>query len=117
MIRKYKFYNKKQADRVLWKIYKRIKSKEVVVRLERYLGKDIWAALDFTEDDAIITIQHDKPIVNCFIHEYLHLIYVGKPESEILRRELELVSLLSRTQIENLVRRLSTLIRHKVVER
>ncbi len=117
MIRKYKFYNKKQADRVLWTIYKRIKSKEAVVRLVRKLGDNTWAALDFTDDDAIITIQHDKPIVDCFIHEYLHMIYVGSPESEILRREEEIVSLLSRIQIENLFRRLSTLIRHKLVER
>jgi len=117
MIKKYKYYTKKQADRTLWLIYKRIKIKEVVVRLDRTLFKTAVACLDIEYEDSIITINPDHPIVDSFIHEYLHLIYWGKKEAEILRREEELVSLLSNVQIENLFRRLSTLIRHKPLKR
>ena len=116
MIRKYKYYTKEQVNQQLKLIYKRIKTKESVVRLDKDLDKKIAARLDFEYEAAVITINPKYALIDCFVHEYFHLIYFGHPEKEILRREEEFVSLLSNIQMENLLRRLSTLVRHKNIK-
>ena len=114
MIKKYKYFTKKQANRILWKIYKRIKDKEVVVRFDSSIAKtkpklDAW--LSVTEKGTMIIIHPDSSIIGSFVHEYLHIIYCDAEEKEILRKEKELISLWSDRQLENLLSKLTKLIR------
>jgi len=103
-----------QANRILWRIYNRIKMKEVVVRFDSSIGHskpklDAW--LNTTENDTMIIISPDAVLINSFVHEYLHILYCDNSEIDIITMEKELVSLWSDRQKENLICRLTELIR------
>ncbi len=114
MIKKYKFFTKMQSNRILWRIYKRIKMKEVVVRFDSSIGHskpklDAW--LHISGKDTIIIIRPDAIIIDSFVHEYLHILYCDSSEIDIITMETELISLWSDRQKENLICRLTELIR------
>lgn len=103
-----------QSNRILWRIYDRIKMKEVVVRFDSSIGRskpklDAW--LNTTGHDTMIIISPDSVIIDSFVHEYLHILYCGSSERDIITMEKELISLWSDRQKENLICRLTELIR------
>lgn len=109
------YFNKAQADRCLWRIYRRIALGEVVVRLNRDTEKMVAATLDIGEEDAVITINPNDPIIDCFMHEYLHIFFHDAKESVIERMEKELMSHWTDRQLETLLRRLVKLVRLRPV--
>lgn len=113
-------FTKKQADRLLWKLYKHINNKTARIRLDRSIAPDHgWL---FYEKPNKIIINPDKQIIHCFVHEYLHIFYPNKHhyltqndyENWILEMEDELVNHhWSMRQLENLLKRASKLIRFR----
>lgn len=109
---KYRYFDKKRADRCLRCIYSRIKQSEVIVHLDRRINKANSAELAISETGrALITINPDEKIINCFIHEYLHIFYMEAKEKAIMTMEKELMSLWTDRQLENLLSRLTVLLR------
>lgn len=113
-----KYFIKAQADRYLWKIYRRIQEEEVIVRLDSNI-EPLHATLTYDDNSCpIITINPQKQIIHCFVHEYLHIFFgvddedEDKIENMILDMEQELVNeYWSDRQLENLLKRLTELIR------
>jgi len=113
-----KYFTKTQADRCLWRIYKRIQDEEVVVRLDSKI-KPLHATLTYDDEGCpIFTINPQKQIIHCFVHEYLHIFFgvdnedENKIENMILDMEQELVNeYWSDRQLENLLMKLTSLIR------
>jgi len=112
-----KYFTQKQANRYLWKIYKRIQDEEVIVRLDSTI-EPLHATLTYDDGCPIFTINPQKQIIHCFVHEYLHIFFGVDNEDEdevenmILEMEAELVNeFWSDRQLENLLIRLTGLIR------
>jgi len=127
MKKRIKFFTKKQADRLLWRIYDRIKKEECVVKLDRSIAPDhAHLYIGKKPSETTITINPDKQIISCFVHEYLHLFYnddfapysyLTKKEYEdmILDMEWELINEhWSMIQLERLLKRLTHLIGKKI---
>lgn len=106
---------KPEANRMLKKIYKRIRTGSPTVILNSNLGKcfgQITANLEISNGE--IDFSHlielnpnksGKSFIKTVLHECLHLAYWNKPEKQIRKWENEIFPLLSDRQLTNLLRK------------
>jgi hypothetical protein len=105
--------SKKQADRILHRLYKRIKDREVNIILRKEIHP--WCGIWHTETGTII-LNPRQPMVATFVHEYLHILFPDKPERWVYAMCIQLRELWTNRQWENLFRVVSELVRLEPVK-
>jgi len=118
-MKKRRNFSKKQANRLLYRLYRNIKDKTARVTLDNKIPVQAYCYYD--KPNRII-LNPDHQIISCFVHEYLHIFYDNEDynlsdddyENWILEMEDELVNHhWSMRQLENILKRIGSLVRFK----
>ena len=94
---------KKQADRILWWIYRQLKTGSIPIYLQRLKGRTDGI---FDPNNWWIVVDPSSCICRTLIHEFLHMKIPDASESKICCLTRQVMSHVSNTQYHHLLSRL-----------